>query len=333
MLNKIFGKYCKAIDNFKKVRVLVVGDVMVDKYIYGTSERLAQEAPVPVVLMRKEEYLPGGAGNVANNISMLGGKVYVASVVGDDEVGKMLVEKLAERNIDASGIFVDNARPTTVKTRVIAGHQQVVRIDVEKTEKIPIALMKKIISFVENVVDSIDSIIISDYGKGVISRRIIEAVVWLARVRKKYILVDPKIEHFLYYKNVTCLTPNLNEAIAGMRYPLPVREDSGVEVLGRKIMKVLSPEFLVITRGEKGMSVFSKSSVYHLSTEAKEVFDVTGAGDTVISLIALGLSTGLNIVEASTISNYAAGIVVEKKGTATVGLEELKRRIKECMKK
>jgi D-beta-D-heptose 7-phosphate kinase/D-beta-D-heptose 1-phosphate adenosyltransferase len=329
----MYNKYIKAIDDFKKARILVVGDIMVDKYIYGASTRLAQEAPVPVVLLEKEEYLPGGAGNVANNISALGGKVYIAGVIGADEVGKILVENLAKRNIDISGVIIDNERPTTAKIRVIAGHQQVVRIDVEEVKKISAALTEKIISFIENVIDDVHSVIISDYGKGVISKKFIEAVVKLARVRKKYILVDPKIEHFLYYKNVTCLTPNLNEAITGVRHFLPVKNDRDVELLGKKIIKILRPQFLVITRGEKGMSVFSKNSIHHLPTEAREVFDVTGAGDTVVSLIALGLSAGLNIIESSTISNYAAGMVVEKKGTATVSCEELKGRIRECMRK
>jgi rfaE bifunctional protein kinase chain/domain len=304
--------------------VLVVGDLMVDRYIRGPVSRLSPEAPVPVVHVRQEEFMAGGAGNVACNIADLGGHPSLVSVTGPDEAGGRLLETLRGRGVDVDGVASDGARPTTVKTRVIAGHQQVVRFDHEKADPLSPAVISGLLERVESRLDGAKAVVISDYGKGVVNRRLLSSVLAMARKRGKIVTVDPKVEHFLRYRGVHCITPNLKEAAEGLR-ALPPKTDAEVDALGRRILKRLACRAVLITRGERGMSLYEDSGrITHIPAQALEVFDVTGAGDTVISVLSLALAAGCPPAEAARIANLAAGVVVAKLGTATARPEEIK---------
>ncbi len=324
-------KLAQFVKRFKEAKIFVLGDLMVDRYIYGKVSRISPEAPVPVVDVNKETIVPGGAGNVANNIASLGGKVFLSSVVGEDSSGEKLVKDLTSYGINGKGIFSDFSRPTTLKVRIIAEHQQVVRCDWEDKVKINPLLNEKIFVYLKSIIRPIDAIVISDYGKGVITPFLLKRVISLAQRYSKPIIVDPKVEHFLHYQRVTCITPNLAEAMAGIHWHY-LSSERDIERLGEIILRKLNCLSVLITRGEKGMTLFEgrgkrKLQITYIPTAAKEVYDVTGAGDTVVSVLSLGLAVGLSIREAAYLANYAAGIVVGKLGTATVSPEELEEVI------
>jgi len=316
-------KLFNIIKKFDGKNVLVVGDIMLDRYVWGNVERISPEAPVPVVEVIKETQTLGGCGNVANNITSVGGNVRIITIVGNDIYAEELKKMLKEKKVNIDGVFLDNSRPTTVKTRIIAHNQQVVRVDKESRHQLNLQLFEKIKSYVLDIKNSIDAILISDYGKGVITKSLLSFLIKLAKKLDIPITVDPKIEHFLEYKHVTVLTPNLNEATLGMRLHKKPQTEQEIYDLGRKILAKLKPEAVVITRGPDGMTLFEKERIYHIPTRAKEVYDVTGAGDTVIAILTLCLAAGADFVSSCEISNFAAGIVVGKVGTATVTKEEL----------
>jgi rfaE bifunctional protein kinase chain/domain len=328
-------KLFNIIKKFDGKNVLVVGDIMLDRYLWGNVERISPEAPVPVVEVIKETQTLGGCGNVANNITSVGGSVRIITIVGNDMYAEELKKMLKEKKVNIAGVFLDNSRPTTVKTRIIAHNQQVVRVDKESRHQLNPQLFEKIKSYVLDIKNSIDAILISDYGKGVITKSLLNFLIKLAKKLDIPITVDPKIEHFLEYKHVTVLTPNLNEATLGMRLHKKPHTEQEIYDLGRKILAKLKPEAVVITRGPDGMTLFEnvsplqKERIYHIPTRAKEVYDVTGAGDTVIAILTLCLAAGADFVSSCEISNFAAGIVVGKVGTATVTKEELIETIKE----
>lgn len=330
------------IKNFHKVKLLVIGDLILDEYVWGKVERISPEAPVPVVWADKRTYVPGGAANVANNISALGAKVSLSGVLGNDKNKETLLSELKKRNISSAGIFTEPMRHTTLKTRIIAGHQQIVRIDWEHTHSLPKELNQKIFAFVQKKIDDFDGIIIEDYGKGVINIHLLEELIALARAHKKVITVDPKEEHFQYYRGVTAITPNRKELENAVRN-LKIKDntnrfkvntdklfsDSDIDLAGSEIMAYLNLESLLVTLGEQGMRLFEKGSpITHIPTVAQEVFDVSGAGDTAIATFTLGLCAGATKLEAAHLANYAAGIVVGKIGTAATSREELLERIK-----
>ncbi len=315
------------ISRFNKQKILVLGDLMVDRFVWGKVSRISPEAPVPVVEVTRENNAFGGAGNVANNITSLGASAFLLGVVGSDMEAEQLKDGLRAKNIDVEGIITDNARPTTIKTRIIAQHQQVVRVDKEVKGSFSEGIQSAICARLEDAASTADAIIISDYGKGVIDGPLLKRAIALAHRYRIPITVDPKIEHFMDYKKVTCITPNLMEAIGGMRYR-DVSDDKDIYELGRKILKKLSSDSVLITRGEKGMTLFEPGNkIKHIPTRAKEVFDVTGAGDTVISVLTLSLAAGSKLGEAAELSNFAAGIVVAKLGTATATQDELRSAI------
>lgn len=314
------------VSNFSKAKVLVVGDLILDEFIWGKVSRISPEAPVPVVWVNSESFMPGGAANVANNIQGLGGKVNIVGVVGVDNNGAILREELAKRGIIVDGVISDKTRPTTVKTRVIAHHQQVVRIDREKTDGLGDLAVDNMLNYVRKKIDSVDAVIIEDYGKGVISGRLLQEIVPLAKKYSKTVVVDPKEEHFSYYQGVTLITPNHQEAqqAAGIK----ITDKENLKRAGEELRERLGCEAVLITRGEDGMSLFEGNGrVTHISTVAQDVFDVSGAGDTVAGVVTLALASGANMVEAAHISNYAAGIVVGKLGIAIVTPEEILERI------
>lgn len=327
----------RIINRFKRARILVVGDLILDEYIWGSVERISPEAPVPVIWANKRTYLPGGAANVANNISALGAKVALAGVVGGYKDSAILLSELKKRKINTSGIFTERTRHTTLKTRIIAGHQQMIRVDWEHTHALPAQLNRRIIRFVEDKIHNFDGIIIEDYGKGVINRQLLAELIEVARAHKKIITVDPKEEHFQYYRGVTAITPNRRELENAVRN-IKIKDtsnsfrldserlfsDKDIDAAAGRILEYLNPESILVTLGEQGMKLFEKGGrIVHIPTVAREVFDVSGAGDTVISTFTLALCCGATKFEAANLANYAAGIVVGKVGTATTGRQEL----------
>ncbi len=318
-INKAFA--AKILSKFEKMRILVVGDLILDEFIWGEADRISPEAPVPVVWAKSRTYLPGGASNVASNIAALGAKALLCGVVGDDKNGQILKEKLHERHVGIDGIITDPQRMTTLKTRIIAAHQQVVRLDWENVDQLFLDRAKIIVEAVEGRIHEIDALIIEDYGKGFITPFLLKKVTSLAKKYKKIITVDPKIEHFNYYKGVTAITPNEKEASAGSGIKIASSED--VDRVGYKLLKSLKCEGVLITRGEKGMKLFRNDGNISIPTVAQEVFDVSGAGDTVISVFTLALSCGIKMQQAAELANVAAGIVVGKVGVAVVTKEEI----------
>jgi len=329
------------INRFNKAKVLVIGDLILDEYVWGDVERISPEAPVPVVWVNKRTYAPGGAANVANNIRSLDAKVCLVGVTGQDKNADILLQELKKRKIDTKGIFSQHQRHTTLKTRIIAGHQQVVRVDWEHTDPLPKNLNERIVKFLQKNIDEYDAIIIEDYGKGVINMHLLEELISLAHSHKKIITVDPKEENFQYYKEVTSITPNRRELENAIRN-LKIKDttnrfkinndrlftDRDIDSAARQILKYLQLESILVTLGEHGMKLFEKNSPpTHIPTVAQEVFDVSGAGDTVIGSFTLALCCRATKLEAAHIANFAAGIVVGKVGTAVITRKELIERL------
>lgn len=314
------------IADFSHSGVLVVGDIMVDHFIWGKVSRISPEAPVPVVDVQKDSILLGGCANVLNSIYAMGGKVYVAGVVGADNIGKRLLDELRAREIETNGIVVEKGRPTTLKTRIVAHGQQMVRFDKESRKAIPKSSTRKILEYVKSLQNRIGAIVVSDYSKGVISRELIEGIKKVVQDAKIYICLDPKQSDFSMYEGVYVITPNHHEAqrASGME----ISDEDDLKQVGVALLNKYDFQALLITRGEEGMSLFErgpKISHTHFSAQAKEIYDVTGAGDTVIGVLALSLAARANLQEATCLANQAAGIVVGKVGTATVSQEELIR--------
>ncbi len=327
-----FGRLKSIISSFKDAKVLVVGDLILDEFIWGTVSRISPEAPVPVVWVDSENFMPGGASNVANNIRALGGEAHLTGVVGDDSRGEILRSLLRKKGVHCDGIVIDPKRPTIQKTRVIAHHQQVVRIDREVIHPLPEPIFKEILEFIRERIKDVDALIIEDYGKGVIVPRLVQEIVKIAKKHKKIITVDPKETHFSYYQGVTTITPNHHEA--GSAVGFQIKDDATLQKAGRKLLDKLKCESALITRGENGMALFQKGKPsVKIPTVAQDVFDVSGAGDTVISAYTLARACKATPVEAAHISNCAAGIVVGKVGVAVTNTEELLGRIKKEMEK
>lgn len=298
---------------------------MLDIFIYGNVDRISPEAPVPVVEITSEKMMPGGAANVARNLTTLGVKVTIAGIASKDENGQNLIKMLKKDNIDCS-LFIDDGRTTSVKTRIIGHSQQMVRVDREEKHKLSHEYTLKLIKQIENNIDEFDGIIISDYGKGMITEYLLKELTALCKIKNKIVTVDPKIENFYLYKNVTCLTPNNKEATDATK--IDITDEKSLNACGDFIMKKLDSESLLITQGAKGMTLFTKDKEpCHIKAVAKEVFDVTGAGDTVISVLTASLCAKASFREATILSNAAAGIVVAKVGTATVSIDELKNNL------
>ena len=316
----------RIISNFKGAKILIVGDLILDEFIWGTVSRISPEAPVPVVWAKRESFMPGGACNVANNIVSLGGRAYLSGVIGGDEKGAVLKGELESKGIDTSCVLVDETRHTTLKTRVVAHHQQVVRIDKESVEPLKDDTITKLTRHIRTKLTDADAVIIEDYGKGVITPRLLKAIVPLAKRMKKIVAVDPKEEHFSYYRGVSLITPNTQEAEKASG--VEIKDEDSLFKAGGKILSKLGCAIALVTLGENGMCVFKKGSrPKHIPTIAQEVFDVSGAGDTVIAAYTLALVSGADPIEAAHVANCAAGIVVRKLGTATVSPEELIEKI------
>jgi len=303
-------------------RILVFGDLMLDRYLWGRVDRISPEAPVPVVEVERESEALGGAGNVAVNLQALGAEPLLLGVVGEDEDGVRLIEALRKRGVATAGVVADRSRPTTVKTRIIAHAQQVVRADRESRADLDPSALTALGACLEAVISRCEGVIVSDYGKGVITKHSLERALGLARRRRLTVSVDPKESHIDAYQGVSILTPNQHEAgyVQGRR----VVDEASLAEVGWGLQKRLDAEAVLVTRGPDGMSLFEKSGRYtYLPTVAREVYDVTGAGDTVVSVVALALSAGADYPTASYLSNHAAGVVIREIGTASCSQAQL----------
>jgi len=318
------------INSFKHKKILVIGDLILDRYIFGKVNRISPEAPVPVVDVVRESFLLGGAANVANNIIALGGNVSVAGIIGRDTAGKYLREMLEQKNVGTEGIIEDK-RPTTVKTRVVAHNQQVVRFDREDSKRLEGKNLSLLLNYIKKAITVHDAVIVSDYKKGIVSAPLIKALVKYAKPDNTFIAVDPKVGHFRFYKNVSLITPNLMEASLGAGFE--IRDEKSLMKAGKTLITRLSCKSLLVTRGEDGMSLFELENskeikATHIPTVAQKVFDVTGAGDTVIATFALAYAAGASLEDAAVIANHAAGIVVGEVGTAVATPEALLKSLK-----
>ncbi len=305
------------INSFQNKKIAVIGDLMLDHYIWGKVDRISPEAPVPVIEVNKEEYRLGGAANVALNINSLGAEAFLFGVAGNDFYSEVLNNKLKSFNLSNEYIIRDESRPTTLKTRIIAQSQQIARLDYEKKNDITQALSSQILSAFINVLPSLDGVILEDYNKGVLTEDIITKIITLCNEQSVIVTVDPKFKNFFQYSNCTIFKPNFIELQKNTGMPL--ENDEQLDQAAKLIFKKLSPQYLIVTRGEKGMVIFSADgSKKIIPTYAQEVFDVSGAGDTTISALTLSLGSGLDIINSAIIANHAAGAVCGKIGIQPV---------------
>ncbi len=321
------SKLANYLTQFNKQRVLVIGDMIADEFIIGQPQRLSREAPVLILEQTEHRVLPGGGTNAANNVAALGGKVYIAGVIGDDPAGSRLENKLNELGIETGGLIIDPSRPTSVKTRILAGggqvvKQQMVRVDNLVTEDISSKIEEQLLKYVASIINSVDAIILSDYGNGVFTKQIIDEVIKLSKKYDKVLAVDSRYQ-LDNFKGITIATPNKEETENTVGFKLDSLEN--VEKAGWKLKEMLDANAVLVTLGGEGMQIFSDQGTTHVNaSNYTEVFDVTGAGDTVIATLVLALISGANKVDAMRIANYAAGIVVRKSGVATTTVNELK---------
>ena len=317
--------YKNILSEFKKKKILIIGDLILDRYIWGRVNRISPEAPVPVVEVTDENFLLGGATNVANNIVALEGHATIVGVAGNDKAGGIMMKMLEERGIQCGGVFWGSARPTTVKTRIIAHNQQVVRFDRENKDKVDGKVLNGLLEYIRSAIPNHDAVIISDYKKGVVSSKLVAEVLKCSSPGDIFVSVDPKIGHFHYYKNVSLITPNVMEA--SIASGLEIKDEKSLVNAGKALCKKISCDAILITRGEYGMSLFEKDKVVHIPTVAKNVYDVTGAGDTVIATFTIAYAAGASMKEAAVISNHAAGIVVGEVGTAVAKIDQLRKSL------
>ena len=315
-------------------RILVVGDVMLDQFVWGSVARISPEAPVPVVDFERESYMPGGAANVARNLTALRVPTQLYGVVGKDHSAGELRRLLTEHHIGCRGLITSHARPTIVKTRIVAHMQQVVRIDRESRDGLDAGLTRRVCGAVESMMAGSSAVIIGDYGKGVVTQPLLEQIKALCRRRGLWLSLDPKPVHHLDLSGLSLITPNRKEAFELARLPDDTKNhnplaDTNLMKVAERLLQELKPAVLLITLGELGMLLCQRERPpFHIPTVAQEVFDVSGAGDTVIATFTLAIAAGASPVEAAILSNHAAGIVVGKVGTATVSSEELQASFK-----
>lgn len=312
--------------SFANKKVAVIGDMMLDCYFWGDVKRISPEAPVPVVEIDDEFFRFGGAANVALNILTLGAIPFPLGIIGDDNDGKIFSNLLSESSIDSSGMIKDNSRPTTAKTRVIAGKQHIVRIDKESKQSIKKNIEKKILERLKDEINSLDAVILQDYNKGVLTPKLIKEIIALANEKNIIVTVDPKFDNFFTYKNVTVFKPNRKETedVLGRR----LLNDSEISRAGNDLLNKLTPEFVLLTLGEKGVVLFDKKKEIRIPTKARKVSDVSGAGDTVISTLTVALAGKTKIDEAAYLANYAGGLVCEEVGIVPIDRDKLFNTVK-----
>ncbi len=320
--------YSGLVKKFKDKNVLVIGDSMLDRYIIGKSSRLSPEAPVPVVEQQEITYRLGGAANVAVNVADLGANAALVSVIGEDIEGKEFSVLAEQKNVNTSYVYKLFERPTTLKTRILAGNQQIVRLDRETREEIDPYLRSELIRMLYDLIPAYDAVVISDYGKGLLNMEIVPFIIERCLVSGRPVIVDPIPFNFEYYKNATLITPNRKESekMSGIK----ITDELSLEKTGNLLLEKLKCEYLLITLGEQGMALFEADKKrVDLPTSQKDVYDVTGAGDLVCSVMALGLSAKIGFYKSAFISNIAAGIEITKLGNVSVTSQELISRLEE----
>lgn len=316
------GRVREILSRFEARKILVLGDLMLDEYLWGSVNRISPEAPVPVVEITAESVGLGGAANVAHNVYRLGAVPLMVGVIGDDAGGSRFLREVEACGLSPEGVVVDPSRPTTVKTRIVAHHQHVVRADRESREGVSEKVEDRIINLLDRFVSQVEAVLIQDYNKGVVTRRIIDRVMALARDNGTIVTVDPKFEHFFDFKGITVFKPNLREveATLGMK----INNQTELIKAGIELLRRLECEGVLITRGEQGMSLFEQGGeITHVPAWVKEVFDVSGAGDTVIATLTVALAAGSTMKEAATLANYAAGVVCGQVGVVPITKEQL----------
>jgi len=313
----------------EKSRLLVVGDVMLDQFIWGNVSRISPEAPVPVVDFARESYMPGGAANVARNLAALATPVELFGAIGNDEAATKLLKLLGEQKIGCSGLVKSNSRHTSIKTRIVAHQQQVVRVDRETRGHLDGEMTSALLAEIKKKISRAAAVLIGDYGKGVVTQPLLDGIKSICRERGVWLSLDPKPIHHLDLSNLSLITPNRKEAFELAGLPDDTKNanplaDKNLMRVAEKLLNELRPALLLVTLGELGMLLCQRGKKpFHIPTVAQEVFDVSGAGDTVIATFTLAIAAGASPVEAAILSNHAAGIVVGKVGTATTSQEEL----------
>lgn len=314
------------INKFTDRRIVVLGDLMLDEFIWGEVRRISPEAPVPVVEVKRETWHLGGAGNVVSNLLGLGARAFPVGIVGDDGAAAQLRNRFAELGADTSGIITDSSRPTTRKTRIVAHSQQMVRADREDRAPIKEDAENRIISAFIDALENTDAIIVSDYDKGLLTPRVLGAAIGAAQAQGKIVCLDPKIRNFNHYRKVDVITPNQLEAERVTN--IEIIDESSLSAAAHCIRDMLDCKTVLITRGEHGMSLLDRQGeITHIPTVAREIYDVTGAGDTVISAFTAALAAGATATDAAWLANVAGGVVVMKRGTATVSCAELNQAL------
>jgi len=309
-------------ERFKHVSIAIVGDVMLDRYWWGTVERISPEAPVPVVKLERSTLVLGGAANVAANVASLGAKAILLGCCGDDEEGDLLFERLSDSSIESDYLSRSANRPTPVKTRIVAHSQHVVRVDRENVEAVDGRTEDDLIKKATDVIAEVDLIIVSDYAKGTLTTSLLTSLMQSANNAGKKVVVDPKGKDFAKYKGATVMTPNKREALDACG--LEIHEKQALQIAGKRLMSDLGLEALVITEGDKGMTLFERDrQPVNLKAEAREIYDVTGAGDTVTACLGVSLAAGFSFADSVQIANTAASLVVDQVGTTVISLDRL----------
>jgi D-beta-D-heptose 7-phosphate kinase/D-beta-D-heptose 1-phosphate adenosyltransferase len=310
-------------------RILVIGDLMLDQFVWGSVRRISPEAPVPVVEFERESFMPGGAANVARNLTALQVPTELFGIVGHDETARKLKQLLIEQGVVCQGVLGDPSRPTSIKTRIIAHHQQMVRVDRESTTALEAKALRRLLAALEYRIYQADAVIVGDYGKGVVTQPMLDAVKKICRERGVWLSLDPKPVNGLDLSGLSLITPNRKEAfeLAGRQDGIRAAtalEDKALLEVANTLLERLKPALLLITLGDQGMLLCHRGEKpFHIPTLAQEVFDVSGAGDTVIASFTMAIAAGASPIEAAVLSNHAAGVVVGKLGTATLAQEEL----------
>ena len=316
----------EVLSQFPGKRILVLGDLMLDEYIWGSVSRISPEAPVPVVEVKSRSFRPGGAGNVAASLQALGAEVLVVSVIGEDETGRELLAQLESLGINTEGVIADRNRPTIRKTRVVAHSQQVVRIDEEDRGKLNDAIGQQMAEEALRGLDDAHALLISDYDKGTVTQTSVAPAIEKALANGRIVAVDAKPQNFPLFHGITLISPN--QAEAGLATGIQIVDQDSLAQAGKTLLEQLAARSVLITRGEHGMSLFCQDGrTAHIPAVASEVYDVTGAGDTVIACATLALAAGAEEEEAAHLSNYAAAVVVKKVGTATANPQEIEASI------
>jgi rfaE bifunctional protein kinase chain/domain len=313
----------KIFDDFNSLNVLIIGDVMLDSYIWGAVERISPEAPVPIVTVKKKDFRLGGAANVALNVASLGANPILCALIGDDDDGKKLIQRLEDRKISRDGIVISAHRPTTVKTRIIASHQHVVRVDEESDRVVNAEEEKALLEQIEKLLPTCKVVIFEDYDKGVLNTTIIDKAIALAQKNNIPTVVDPKKRNFLAYKGVTLFKPNLKELREGLKIDVEASSQSSIEQAVKQLKEKLNAAGVMLTLSEHGVYIDYQNKKIKIPAHAREIADVSGAGDTVISIVALAVALNLSSKEIASLSNLGGGLVCQYVGVVPINKEEL----------